>query len=843
MNALKKLKRHSRLHLSTIMLMIFAAAACIAAAGSGSAEQRQESPDSPGMIENRRGAWLDEIVFVQQPDPGQMVNQIERGAIDLYASGITNPVIHRRILESPRVQHTISYGASVELTMNTAEFSDPQQFNPFHCREIRQAMNRLLDRDYIADEVFGGLASPRYLPISTVFPDYARLAPEARTLELRYAHDRLRAEETISSRMRELGAEKRQDSWFYKGEPVELKLLIRTEDARQQLGDYVGNVMEELGFRVNRMYRTAEEASRIWIASDPAGGGWHLYTGSWISIIINRDQAGELDQFYTPRGRPEPLWQAYTPEKELDEVAEALRRRAYDTWEERQDMMARGMELAMRESTRVWLVDQQSAWAYAGNVEFAADLAGGFSGSALWPYTLRFTDRQGGRMTIGVPSLLTEPWNPVAGTNWIFDRMITRSLHDPVVLPDPFTGLFRPQRIQKAEVTVREDIPVQKTLDWAELKRKEKIQVPEDTWIEWDSDKERFITIGEKFPDGVEARTRTRVVFEEKFKQRLWHDGSSASLADIILPWIMLFERADENSPLFDRSAVPIFQSFTAHFRGWRIISEEPLEIEIYSDQIFPDVEWIAGNRAPGASAWHLLVLGILAEREGTLAFSSDKADQLGAEWMNLVSGPSLPVLDRHLQRAKAQNYIPYEGKLGQYIDKEEAAQRYQNLARWRRERRHYWVGNGPFYLHSARPVENIVVLRRFEDFPDSSDKWLGFDTPRIPEPRLRGPNFVKQGEAAEFSLTIKEEQRPYPANELAAIDFLVFDSADELKIKDEARPREGKNGEWLFTLSGEQTAELATGAARMEVAINSRLVALPSFASFVFAVLPSEDK
>ncbi len=791
---------------------------------------------------DRTGAWIDEVVFIMQPDSGQVVKQIESGHFDLYAGGITNPTIYNRIRQSNQVEYALSFGSSVELTMNTAEFKDESRLNPFQERKIRQAMNWLLDRDYIAAEIFGGLAAPRYLPISTVLPDYARLAQPARALELQYSHDHQRAERIINRGLTELGAEKKAGKWFYQGEPIELKILIRTEDARRQMGDYVANLLIRLGFEVQRMYRTAAEASRIWIAADPAGGGWHLYTGGWMSTVINRDLAGELDQFYTPRGRPEPLWQSYDPQPELDKLAERLRRRDYDTWEERQAMMARGMELAMEESTRAWVLDQKSVWAHAANVEFAADLAAGFGGSALWPYTLRFTDRIGGRMKIGIPGLLTEPWNPIAGTNWIFDRMITRSLNDSAVLPDPYTGLFRPQRIEKAEVTVKTDIPVQKTLDWVELKRKPEIQVPKDAWIDWNHEQQRFISVGEKEPEKITARTRTRVVYDEDYMARTWHDGASASVADIVLPWILFFERADEKSPLFDPAAMPVFQSFATHFRGWRIVSESPLEIEIYSDQIFPDAEWIAGARTPGSSAWHVLAVGIMTEREGRLAFSSDKADQTGVEWMNLISGPSLSILDRELSRARAESFIPFAETLGEYIDKEEAAARYQALADWRRQKGHYWVGDGPLYLHSARPVEKTVVLRRFREFPDPADKWLRFDKPEIPELKLEGPQLVEQGGQVEFDLSIQFDGEPYPEKALENVGFMIFDCYDHLVIEGEAVRDEQKKGKWLITLTGETTEQLETGASSLEVAVTSQLVALPSFASFSFAVIPGND-
>ena len=127
--------------------------------------------------------------------------------------------------------------------------------------------------------------------------------------------------------------------------------------------------------------------------------------------------------------------------------------------------------------------------------------------------------------------------------------------------------------------------------------------VPEDTWIDWDAEARRFVTVDEKHPDGITARTRTVVRYEDDYLEHRWHDGSRVSLADVVLPWILVFDRADEKSRLYDRAYAPTFEVFQRHFRGWRIVAREPLTIEIYADQIYPDAEWIVASRAPTVAA------------------------------------------------------------------------------------------------------------------------------------------------------------------------------------------------------------------------------------------------
>ena len=203
---------------------------------------------------------------------------------------------------------------------------------------------------------------------------------------------------------------------------------------------------------------------------------------------------------------------------------------------------------------------------------------------------------------------------------------------------------------------------------------------------------------------------------------------------------ILSFDRAKEQSPIFDASAVPAFTTFMDHFRGVKIISEDPLIIESYTNMTFLDAEVIATGwttwfpsiplYAQGPGAWHNLTLGILAEQNRELAFSTSKAAELQVDWMSYIAGPSIPILERHLNEALAQGFIPFEPTLGQFITAEEASTRYEALKTWFEDKGHFWIGSGPFYLEAAHPIERIVHLKRFEAFPDPASKWVGFAAP-----------------------------------------------------------------------------------------------------------------
>lgn len=784
---------------------------------------------------------INEVVFVQEPDQAKALDMLIAGKIDLYAFGIRDPELARKVRVSPVLGYETSYGGSVELTLNPVgpTFKNGV-LNPFSVPAIREALNWLVDRNTIAQEIYGGLAAPRYLPINTVFPDYARLAHVAKALEAYYAPNPDKARAVITEEMQKLGAELRNNKWHYNNQPVKLIFIIRTEDKRREVGDYIANLLEDLGFTVDRQYKTAAEASPIWIGSDPADGRWHLYTAGWVSTVVNRDLAGNFDFYYTSRGRPDPLWQAYTPEPEFDEVSNRLGRRDYQTIEERQALMEKALRLAMKDSVRVWLADTIDVWARRAEVRLASDLAGGMSGSALWPFTLRVEGRQQvERLVWGVPSLMTEPWNPVAGTNWIFDTMIIRATVDADTLPDPFTGLYWPQRVKFVDVYVQEGIPVTRTLEWLKLEFLPKIKVPEDAWADWDPVNQRFITVREKYPEGVTAKTKAVIYYPENLFRMKWHDGSRISLADCVLSLILTFERAKPESPIYDEAAVPAFESFMRHFRGLKIVQKDPLIVEVYSDLFYPDAEWIASSRSGylfTTVPLQSLAVGILAEQNKELAFSAAKSDKLKVERASYIAGPALAILEKYRAQAFEQGFIPYENTLKEFITPEEAKERYRLLGEWYNAHKHFWIGNGPFFLDSVHPVEKNIVIKRFADFPDGPEKWLRFSEPRIADVDISGPIEVKIGDTATFDVQVTFKGEPYAVKDIDFVKFLVFDATGQLTLVGEAEVVH--DGLWRVALSPEQTAQLASGGNRLQVIVVSKLVSIPSTEETTFVTV-----
>lgn len=795
---------------------------------------------------DRTGAWVDQVVFTSIDDANAAVSQLQAGVLDIYAYTVNDPELLKTVQGDPNLAQVQSFGSYTEITYNPAVCSDTTKLNPFSNAKIREATNWLYDRNYIVQEIYGGLAVPKLQTLNSAFPDYARYIATSRALEGKYAYNPELAKETIATEMEAMGATLGADGkWQYQGAPVVVIGLIRSEDERTQIGDYVAAQLESVGFTVDRQVKTRTDLSPIWVQGNPTDCLFGFYTGGWITTAISRDDASNFSFFYTANDYPIPLFQAYTPTPEFDALALKLRNNDFTTVEERDELFQQAMEMALSDpgsgSVRVWLADATSFSPLSSDAEVTYDLAGAIAGAQIWGNTVRFKGLEGGVMRIAQPGIMVDPWNPVAGSNWIYDSMPIRAIQDYGVVSDPFTGLYWPQRIEKAEVVVQEGLPVGKTLDWLTLDFAPSIEVPGDAWVDWDAVNQKFITAAEAYTTTQTAKTKTIVTYPaDLFETVKWHDGSPLSVADFVMYMIVnFFDRGKPDSALFDEAAAENLAAFLDHFKGVKILSTDPLTIETYDDLFYLDAEWIPTTWWPnytyGSGAWHNVALGVQADAENKLAFSADKADKEGIEWMSYIAGPSLEILKGYLDASLAEPYIPYAATMGEYVTAEEAAARYANLAKWYEERNNFWLGTGPFYLYRVFPVEQTMTLQRFDQFPDRADKWAGFGEPKLATVEIDGPGQVAAGSEAVYDVFVNFKDQPYPADEVSTVKYLVFDATGNLLAQGDAAFV--ADGQYQVTLGADATGAFTSGGYKLEVAVTVLPVSIPAFSALEFIV------
>jgi peptide/nickel transport system substrate-binding protein len=790
--------------------------------------------------------YADEVDFSAIPDCAAAIAQLSAGAINMYPVTCDKAEDFATVKNDPNLKYVIMSGSSDQLMVNTAACKDTNVLNPFADQQMREATNWMIDRDYIAQEILGGLADPMYTVLDTFASDYARYAAAIGTVIAKYGYNLDKAQQVVDERMTALGATKGADGkWQYKGKPVVIIGLIRTEDTRKNIGDYFANQLEKVGFTVDRQYKVRKEASPIW--NNPVWDtcAFNYYTAGWIQTAIPRDEGGNFAGLNDKMAGWSDGFVNYTPSPEYLDVLTKLFTNNFASMEERDALFNKAIPMHMTESWQGSMaVDINAFSPMTKDISVASDLVAGVAGSTFWPYTLMKDG--GGTVKIAQSGVMVEPWNPVSGSNWIDDTMVQRGASDWGVMYDPYTGLALPERIESGSVQAVTGTPIVKTLDWVGLEFVPEIKVPGECWADWDAVNQKWITVAEKFPDGATSKTAVTVNYPASLYDTLWQDGSKFSVADVVEHMILTFDLGKKESKDFNVDYQPGLDAFLSHFKGVCITSTNPLTIVTYDDAFNLDAEntvgsstWYPADQLSGTvyqfgtAAWHNLVPALLAEADGKIYMSQTTSAEKKVDRTSLIAGATLDIQKQYLDKAATDKYIPYANVLGQYVTADEAAARYANLQKFYADHGHLFIGTGPFYVDKAFPVEGTIVLKRFADFADPLDRWSGFAAPKIAVAAVDGPATVTAGQPATFNVTITYNDQPYPQADLSAVSYIVKDANGNIALSGPATI----TGDGMATvdLTADQTSKLVAGSNVLTVAIASKVVALPTFAKYEF--------
>lgn len=707
-----------------------------------------EPPTPPPAEEREGGAWVDEIVISQEASGAAAILKMQEGIVHVYGHGLSDADLFEQVVDDPDLDYVLIKGGSRDFMFNVygPEFQDGT-LNPFYSAKIREATQWLIDRDYIVEELMGGLGEPMYTQLSPGGAEATRYADLVDGVIEYYSYDPTRAETIISEEMVNLGAELVDGIWHYNGEPVVVKQLIRIDLAPYPaVGDYMADQLESIGFTVERLYRASADTWGPILLKDPGLALWSVYGGGWGMPSVFRTEVHSWSQFnthlvmagYPPWVQLEPLM-AEEEWADMYDAAVALRYTEFSTMQEREDLVALVLPKVRQFANNIWTVVISEFIPHRAEVDMALDDCGGVS--FQFATTIHFKDdagdpERGGSLSMEIPSIMVQPINPVEGSAMTYDIMLSRDLTGDVdLMPHPQTGLNMPQRIERAEVTIQTGLPVGTSSDWCELSFADEIEVPLTAWADWDAENQVWVTAEERmaYDDDYEpvAKRKSVVYYPDDLWEMKLHDGSTLDFGDFMMSAIVGFDRGKEASAIFDPAVKADVEAALEYFKGWEILSMDPLVIATYSDTYALDAEHSLSTWWPGYGTyeefapWHTIVLGMLAEADKELAFSGSRAEELGVEWMDYTKGPSLTILKSQLDGAAAEDFIPYRPTMAEYVLLPEVAERYENLAAWYEEQGHFYVSCGAFYLDEVYPVQKILILKAFDDFPDPSDKWM----------------------------------------------------------------------------------------------------------------------
>jgi len=599
--------------------------------------------------------------------------------------------------------------------------------NPFAFREVRFALNYLIDRDFIVSSIYRGFAAPMYTFLSQYDPDFTTIADIVQ--EYQFQFNPTRAQQLISKALTAAGATFENGKWYYEGKPISITFVIRVEDERKDIGNLLANALSQIGFTVKRNIMSFGQAINTVYFTNPADLKWHLYTEGWGKSAIDKWDSATIAQFGAPwygwmPGLGVTVWWNYHNET-IDELTQKIYFGEFKSLEERNWLYRNATLMILQESVRVWVATRLEIQPYMSYVTgITEDLGTGLRS----PLNFREINAPE-RKELGVPAgvvrighlwvwTTSSIWNPWGGFEDVYSVDIMRATYDPATWRHPFNGEPLPFRVSYTVETAGPD----GTMD-----------VPSDAVI-WDAVNNKWVSVGA----GVKAKSKVTFDFS-KYLGAKWHHGVTLTWADLVgelaLTWEIAYDPVKSNKeaniagPL--KSALQIIKGYVFHF--------DEGTVDVYIDFWHFDPNYIADYAAFGTInpiELHIIMFE-LAFTDNTYALSEDRSEAEGIPTLDLVVPKVAQNIKAKAEQLLSTGKIPDEYKgiftVGgkQLLTDSEFVGRLQSLVNWIDEHGHAWISQGPFYIDSFDPDAQIAVLKAFRDptYPFHPGDWF-FGTP-----------------------------------------------------------------------------------------------------------------
>ena len=752
-----------------------------------------------------KSTFFDSVKFIQYLDENTALEEVRNGNLDIYYYRISSDRLENQKLREG-LEVFDSTGGSYSILVNPAE-SD--KFNPFSIKDVRFALNYLIDRKLIVNELMGGYGAPMISYYSPSDPEYLTIIEQLETFNFRY--NPILAEEMISNALQEKGATKSNDKWEINHKPIEITIFIRSDDpVRKSIGEILSSELEKIGFIVKKEYGDLNKAFVVVHGSDPADMKWNMYTEGWgRSAFVKYDSIG-LSQMYSPwfsnmPGFNNPSYWNYKNEY-LDTITQKIYTGDFQSEDERADLVQDAIAEGVDQSVRIFLASKIDQ--YVANEKMKGiinDLGAGVP-SRFTPINSRSDDKE---LVIGVKQIYQGAWNPVMGLGDTYSRQIWGIISDPITFKHPFTGKTFPVR---ADWNVETAGP------------NGKLNVPDDV-IMWDPKKQQW----EKVPTGTQATSKVR--FDFKFSN--WHNGQKMDMNDILHSLYFTMEwgtQTDENDKTFDVEFTPIASQAVQTIIGIKPVDEDT--IDVYVNYWHFD----EGEIADWAALWSSMPWEISAAMEqavidGKASFSRSGATNKNVSWISLIIPNDAKMIQSYLNNFSEKKYIPkslesFETDFN-YFDS-----RYTASSEWVEVHNHAVISNGPFYLSTYSPESRSITVNAFDDetYPFKLGYWSEFEKTEFPKiTNVGSPDIIQKGTELEINIETSHAD---------SILYFLTDSNGNSTLSELISVDKNSTS---IKIPGEKIEKMDTGAKDLKIFAISNSVLKPDYYSTSFLVVENK--
>ena len=748
-----------------------------------------------------KNTFFESVKFIQYLDENTALEEVRNGNLDVYYYTISPDRLETHQAREG-LQVFDSTGGSYSIILNPAE---SEKFNPFSIKEVRFALNYLVDRKLIVNELMGGFGSPIISYYGPSEPEYLTVIEELESFNFKYNPGL--ANEVINKALKEKGAEKINGKWQMNEESITITMFIRSDDpVRKSIGEILAVELEKIGFTVKKDFGDLNKAYVIVYGSNPSDLKWNLYTEGWArSDFVRYDSIG-LAQMYSPwfsnmPGFNDPTYWNYKNDK-LDELTQIIYTGDFESSEERTELIQDAVIEGVNESVRIFLASKINQYVTNEKVSGIVNDFGAGVPSRFTPINAKSDDSE---FVIGVKQIYQAAWNPVMGLSDSYSRHIWGIISDPATFKHPFTGETFPVRakwqVETAGPNGKLDVP-QEAKSWNPVLQK------------WDN-------------VAPHTLATSKVVFDFNFSN--WHNGEKMDMNDIVHSLYFTTEwgtQTDENDKTFDTEFTPRAAQSIETIIGINPIDEDTLEV--YVDYWHFDegeiADWaVLWNSMP----WEVTVAMEKAVMDGKVSFSRSGATSKNVNWLSLIIPNDANIIKGYLQEFKKNNYIPEalnenNQNLKYYQD------RYDSSIKWIENNNHAVISNGPFYLESYAPESRTITVKAFDDdsYPFKIDKWKGFEDTKFPMiKKIDMKKIIQKDEG--FQIEVEAENTDF-------IRYFLINSEGKITSTETIKINE-KNA--TITLSSEKTKELGIGANNIKIFAISDSVLKPDFYESSFIV------
>jgi peptide/nickel transport system substrate-binding protein len=701
----------------------------------------------------KKGPIVDKVYVDVRMSQEIGLKDAAEGKTDIFWEMVTGPTYSALPADSKAkldafASPALTYSLLINPTPNKAPYTwkvgEKLQFNPLAITEVRFALNFLINRKQIVDEILGGNGGLMYTMATPGQPGTYKYNLISSKFGFTATGNEKKAIQDINNAIAEASElsalkgklVKGKQFWEFNGEPVTLRFYIRVDDPNMRLkeGRYIAAQLEKAGLKVERIEVDRSKCNNDIYGDDPGKLQWSLYTEAWGSGGTRAWWDNIVSQMYArwggymPGGDNPEFWNY--DNFEIDDLSQKAQNGQYVTTDEYWGYALKATELGLADAVRIYLCYSQS-YQVANKARFNARMAYGL-GDGLNDWSQRTADvkpEKNGQKILRMTqysakgSLFMSTWDPIGpdGFNDSYSLAVSQCLWDPGAFQAPNTARDTPLRAVWSNV--------KKNLAYdAEGNLVGKIQVPA-TAVLYDSASKSFKPVG--------AGTTSFSTATYTYKWGAWHNNRPITIADVmyaesfIVEWMTKDGEADKfYDAAYEGGARPLQETLKG------IVLNADGTITTYFDFNHADTDFLAAN---GGLIWVTPYVfghpvGVSWDVQEALAKMVAEGGKSGTAW-SFSSDPAFVEVDvtapKCLEDIKAKlqgfigaRYVPPQIKRWKTV--ESAILDYQASIKFIDEHKNAYISNGPFYIANIDANANFMELAAFRNaaYPYASTYW-----------------------------------------------------------------------------------------------------------------------